>query len=102
MSLPLEPTSTLDRIRRNLVGLKMARALEVLDQTVRLIERGEITALDAIDTLLTEELTLRQNRRVILDDGPDHGGEDACRLRLRFPAPARSQSDPHAGSARLH
>jgi len=64
MNLPPEPTSTLDRIRRNLVGLKMARALEVLDQTVRLIERGEITALDAIDTLLTEELTLRQNRRV--------------------------------------
>jgi DNA replication protein DnaC len=64
MSLPLEPTSTLDRIRRNLVGLKMARALEVLDQTVRRIERGEITALDAIDTLLAEELTLRQNRRV--------------------------------------
>jgi DNA replication protein DnaC len=64
MSLPLEPTSTLDRIRRNLVGLKMARALEVLDQTVRQIERGEMTALDAIDTLLTEELTLRQNRRV--------------------------------------
>ena len=42
----------------------MARALEVLDQTVRRIERGEITALDAIDTLLAEELTLRQNRRV--------------------------------------
>jgi len=64
MSLSLEPTSTLDRIRRNLVGLKMARAVEVRDQTVRQIERGEITALDAIDTLLTEELTLRQNRRV--------------------------------------
>jgi DNA replication protein DnaC len=65
MNLHAEPpTSTLDRIRRNLVGLKMARALEVLDQTVRRIERGEITALDAIDTLLTEELTLRQNRRV--------------------------------------
>ena len=64
MSLSLEPTSTLDRIRHNLVGLKMARALEVLDQTVGRIERGEITALDAIDTLLAEELTLRQNRRV--------------------------------------
>ena len=58
------PAETLDRIRRNLVGLKMARALEVLDQTVRQIERGEITALDAIDLLLAEELTLRQNRRV--------------------------------------
>jgi len=103
MSLPLEPTSTLDRIRRNLVGLKMARALEVLDQTVRQIERGEMTALDAIDTLLAEELTLRQNRREDgADDGPDHGGEDAGRLRLCLPALARSQSDPHAGAAGLH
>jgi DNA replication protein DnaC len=58
------PGSTLERIRRNLVGLKMARALELLEQTVRQIERGEITALDALDTLLAEELTLRQNRRV--------------------------------------
>jgi DNA replication protein DnaC len=65
MTVPAAPPAeTLDRIRRNLVGLKMARALEVLDQTVRQIERGEITALDAIDLLLAEELTLRQNRRV--------------------------------------
>ena len=65
MTVPaVPPAETLDRIRRNLVGLKMARALEVLDQTVRQIERGEITALDAIDLLLAEELTLRQNRRV--------------------------------------
>ena len=64
MNLHAEPTSTLDRIRRNLVALKMARALEVLDQTVGRIERGEITALEAIDTVLTEDLTLRQNRRV--------------------------------------
>ena len=58
------PASTLDRIRRNLVGLKMPRALEVLETTVRQIERGEISALDAIDALLAEELTLRQNRRM--------------------------------------
>jgi DNA replication protein DnaC len=54
----------IDRIKRNLVGLKMPRALEVLDVTVRGIERGEMTALEAIDVLLTEELTLRENRRV--------------------------------------
>src|SRR5918995_2850001 len=65
MSPHAEPApSTLDRIRRNLVGLKMPRALEVLEGTVRQIERGDITALEAIDTLLSEELTLRQNRRV--------------------------------------
>jgi DNA replication protein DnaC len=65
MSPHAEPApSTLDRIRRNLVGLKMPRALEVLEGTVRQIERGDITALEAIDVLLSEELTLRQNRRV--------------------------------------
>ena len=54
----------LDRIRRTLVGLKMPRALEVLDHTVRQLERGEVSALEVIDTLLAEELTLRENRRV--------------------------------------
>ena len=56
--------SVLDRIRRTLVGLKMPRALEVLDQTVRQLERGESSALEVIDTLFAEELTLRENRRV--------------------------------------
>src|SRR5499433_4275058 len=56
--------SVLDRIRRTLVGLKMPRALEVLDQTMRQLERGEASALEVIDTLFAEELTLRENRRV--------------------------------------
>jgi hypothetical protein len=46
-----------------LVGLKMPRALEVLDQTERQLERGEASALEVIDTLFAEELTLRENRR---------------------------------------
>src|SRR6202162_5197278 len=54
----------IERVKRNLVGLKMPRALEILDVTVRGIERGQITAIEAIDALLTEELTLRENRRV--------------------------------------
>ena len=56
--------SVLDRIRKTLVGLKMPRALEVLDQTMRQLERGESSALEVIDTLFAEELTLRENRRV--------------------------------------
>jgi DNA replication protein DnaC len=56
--------SVLDRIRKTLVGLKMPRALEVLDQTMRQLERGETSALEVIDTLFAEELTLRENRRV--------------------------------------
>ena len=42
----------------------MPRALEVLDRTVRQLERGEVSALDAIDTLLAEELTVRESRRI--------------------------------------
>jgi DNA replication protein DnaC len=42
----------------------MPRALEVLDQTVRQLERGESSALEMIDTPFAEELTLRENRRV--------------------------------------
>ncbi len=56
--------AVLERIRHSLVGLRMPRALEVLDRTVRQLERGEVSALDAIDTLLAEELTVRESRRI--------------------------------------
>jgi DNA replication protein DnaC len=57
-------TETLDRIRASLIGLRMPRALEALDHTVRRIERGELTALEAIDGLLAEEHATRESRRV--------------------------------------
>ncbi len=56
--------SRVDNIRHSLVGLKMPRALEMLDATLRRIERGEIDGIEAIDDLLTEELSLRENRRI--------------------------------------
>ena len=56
--------AVLERIRHSLVGLRMPRALEVLDRTVRQLERGEVSPLDAIDTLLAEELTVRESRRI--------------------------------------
>lgn len=54
----------LDRIRSNLVGLRMPRALEALDHTMRRLERGEISALEAIDGLLAEEHVTREGRRI--------------------------------------
>src|SRR4051794_29907606 len=42
----------------------MPRALEVLEHTLRQLERGEVSALEAIDALLGEELGLREGRRV--------------------------------------
>jgi DNA replication protein DnaC len=58
------PAGTVDRIRRHLVGLKMPRALEVLDHILRRLECGEIGAPEALEALLSEELTLREGRRV--------------------------------------
>jgi IstB-like ATP binding protein len=60
----MSATSVIERVKTSLVALKMPRALEVLDVTLRGIERGEIGAVEAIDALLTEELTTRENRRV--------------------------------------
>ena len=52
------------RVKTTLVALKMPQALEVLDVTLRGIERGEIGTVEAIDALLTEEPTTRETRRV--------------------------------------
>ena len=54
----------IERIRHNLVDLRMPRALETLDQLVQQLERGELTAIEAIDLLLSEEITIRESRRV--------------------------------------
>lgn len=56
--------SILERIKTNLVALRMPRALESLDAIVRRIERGDISTLEAFDALIGEELSLRENRRI--------------------------------------
>lgn len=56
--------SRVDNIRKSMVGLKMPRALEMLDATLRRIEQGQIDGIEAIDDLLTEELSLRETRRI--------------------------------------
>ncbi len=54
----------IERIRSNLVGLRMPRALETLDHIVQQLERGQISAIEAIDMLLAEEITVRETRRI--------------------------------------
>jgi DNA replication protein DnaC len=53
-----------DRVRRHLVQLNMPRALEALDTTLRSIEQGELSILEAFEQLLGEELTMRETRRI--------------------------------------
>lgn len=57
-------SSVTERIRQSLVSLHMARALETLDHILRKLEKGELSAIEAIDALLAEELTLREGRRI--------------------------------------
>jgi len=57
-------TAPIDRIRNHLVGLRMPRALETLEQVVQQLERGQLGAIEAIETLLAEEITVRESRRV--------------------------------------
>ncbi len=54
----------IERIRQNLVNLRMPRALETLDAVVQQLERGQITPIEAIDILLAEEFTVREGRRI--------------------------------------
>ena len=58
------PEAPIERIRRHLVGLRMPRALETLDQLVQQLERGQLSAIEAIEVLLAEEITVRESRRV--------------------------------------
>ncbi len=64
MTIASASTTTVDSIKNSLVALRMPRALEVLDITLRRIEQGEIDGIEALDQLLVEELTVRENRRV--------------------------------------
>ncbi|MFM0632898.1 IS21-like element helper ATPase IstB [Paraburkholderia xenovorans] len=58
------PVSTLERIRRYLVGLHMPRALEALDATLTQFEQGDSSMLEVLETLLGEEFTTRETRRI--------------------------------------
>ena len=65
MTIKLDTMSSMiDRIRHDLVGLKMPRALEALDHVVRRLEHGELSALEAIDILLRDTAAdLSNNQR---------------------------------------
>lgn len=57
-------TAILDNIQASLIGLKMPRALEALEHIVARLERGEVTAVEAIEALLSEEFATRETRRI--------------------------------------
>jgi hypothetical protein len=41
----------------------MPRALETLDHVMQQLERGQLSAIEAVEALLAEEITVRESRR---------------------------------------
>lgn len=56
--------SVLARVRQHLVQLKLAGSLEVLDDTMSRVEQGQLSVLEAIDVLLSDECANRETRRI--------------------------------------
>lgn len=52
------------RIYTSPTRVRITRALEMLDATLRGIEQGKIDGSEAIDILLKEELSLQENRKI--------------------------------------
>jgi hypothetical protein len=53
-----------DRIRSMLADLKMPGSLEVLDTILQGVDGGAITAGEAIESVLSAQISLRNNRRL--------------------------------------
>lgn len=60
----MSAVSTLEAVKQHLVHLKMAAALEVLDNVLDQVERQQLSTLQALDCLLGEEYTRRETRRI--------------------------------------
>lgn len=58
------PAASIDRIRHSLLGLRMPRAMEILDALLERFERGDSSLLEVLDGLLGEELSTRETRRI--------------------------------------
>lgn len=88
-------------IKNSLVALRLPRALEVLDATLRRMERGEIDGIEALDRLLIEELTLPENQ-VALTLAPADHDQITRRLLLCLPASLDRQRILAVAEANLH
>ena len=77
-------TALTTRITNSLVGLRMPRALEGLDHVLQRLDKGEVTAIEAIDELLGEERSLREERRigVAMTTRPADADQDAGKFRF--------------------
>jgi len=58
------PDAPIGRIRRHPVGLRRPRALETPAAVVGQPGRGQLSAIEATGTLLAEEFTVREGRRI--------------------------------------
>jgi DNA replication protein DnaC len=60
----MSATSRRDRLREMLADLKLPGALEAVDEILAEVDRGSVTASEAIERLLGAQISLRNNRRL--------------------------------------
>ena len=93
-----------DNIREMLADLKLPGALEAVDDILAEVDRGSVTAGEALERLLGAQISLRNNRRLqtAMRSSRLAGHQDARAVRLCLPAldPARTDREP--ARARLH
>ena len=96
--------STLEQVKQHLVHLKMAAALEVLDNVLDQVERQQLSTLEALDRLLGEEYSRRETRRVRAQLMTSRLTRVKTLESFDFSAPRqpRPQPHPHPGRAQLH
>ena len=100
----MNAVSTLEAVKQHLVNLKMAAALEVLDNVLDQVERQQLSTLEALDCLLAEEYTRRETRRIRAQLLTSRLTWVKTLESFDFSAPRqpRPQSYPHPGRAQLH
>ena len=92
--------AVIDRVKTNLVGLEdAARARNPRRHAARHRARRN-NALEAIDVLLTEELTLRENRRVKMALQMARLSAIKTLAGFDFCLPALARQEPHHGARR--
>ena len=60
----MSATARRDHIREMLADLKLPGALEAVDDILADVDRGSLTASEAVERLLDAQITLRNNRRL--------------------------------------
>src|SRR5438132_7745437 len=100
----MNATERRDHIRAMLADLRLPGALEAVDEILADVDRGSLHASQAIERLLTAQITLRNNHRLrtAMRSSRLPAIKTAAAVRLHLSALDPSRADREPARARLH